>query len=468
MSLNFNPACLKGTPDSMNKKILWFVAVLILGAATYWFYTKQPEAPSRSGFSKRGGDGRPLPVQAAAAKNGDIDITLNALGTVTARNTATVKARVDGQLIRIAFREGQMVKEGEVLAEIDPRPFQVQYNQAKGQLTRDQALLDNARIDLQRYKELLAKDSIAKQLVDSQDALVRQYEGTVQTDRAQVDNAQLNLGFTRITAPVSGRLGLRQIDVGNAIHGSDVNGLVIITQTRPVNVVFSIPTDSISSVLARSRSRQTLLVDALDRDGKTKLASGKLLTVDNQIDATTGTVKLKAEFANADDKLFPNQFVNARLRVDTMHNAILVPSSAVQRGTQGTFVYVVGQDQTVSIHPVTLGPVSGENVAIDKGLAAGELVVTDGADKLRDGAKVEVTTPGARAAPAKGARGNNGGGGEGSPEERQKRWAEMNARIERGEFGEEIKKLPEEERKLRMREMRRQREGGGSGSPNSQ
>jgi multidrug efflux system membrane fusion protein len=355
-----------------------------------------------------------------------------------------------------------------VLAEIDPRPFQVQYNQAKGQLTRDQALLDNARIDLQRYKELLAKDSIAKQLVDSQDALVRQYEGTVQTDRAQVDNAQLNLGFTRITAPVSGRLGLRQIDVGNAIHGSDVNGLVIITQTRPVNVVFSIPTDSISSVLARSRSRQTLLVDALDRDGKTKLASGKLLTVDNQIDATTGTVKLKAEFANADDKLFPNQFVNARLRVDTMHNAILVPSSAVQRGTQGTFVYVVGQDQTVSIHPVTLGPVSGENVAIDKGLAAGELVVTDGADKLRDGAKVEVTTPGARAAPAKGARGNNGGGGEGSPEERQKRWAEMNARIERGEFGEEIKKLPEEERKLRMREMRRQREGGGSGSPNSQ
>jgi len=351
-----------------------------------------------------------------------------------------------------------------VLAEIDPRLYQAQLDQANGQLVRDQALLTNARLDLERYRGLLAQDSIARQQVDAQQALVRQYEGTLQSDRAQVDNAQLQLGFTHITAPVSGRLGLRLVDVGNMIHGSDANGLVVITQTQPIDAIFSIPADNIGAVLARLHGRAALAVDALDRDGKTRLASGKLLTVDNQIDVATGTVKLKAEFANADDKLFPNQFVNARLRLETRHNALLVPVAAIQRGTQGTFVYVVGQDQAVSIRPVTLGPVSGDSVAIEKGLADGEQVVTDGADKLREGAKVEVTTPGAGAGKGPPAPAGAGGGASGgAAEERQKRWAEINARIDRGEFGEEIKKLPEEERKLRMRAMRSSHEGGGAG-----
>lgn len=483
----------------MKKKILWIPLLLLAGAAAYWYYTKPADAPGPQGGSRRGfGDGRPFPVQAVVAKSGDIDVFINALGTVTARNTATVKARVDGQLLRIAFREGQAVKAGEVLAEIDPRPFQVLLDQANGQLARDQALLTNARLDVERYRGLLAKDSIARQQVDAQEALVRQYEGVVQTDRAQVDSARLQLDFTHITAPVSGRLGLRQIDAGNMIRGSDANGLVVITQTQPINVVFAIPADNIGAVLERLRSGDTLAVDAFDRGGKTKLATGKLLTVDNQIDVATGTVKLKAEFANTGDKLFPNQFVNSSLRVETRHDVILIPVAAIQRGTQGTFVYVVGKDQTVAIRPVTLGPVTGDIVAIEKGLAANEQVVTDGADKLREGAKVEVTTPGAREAAGKGpraagagaGRGNgpgtgvgtrNGAGssatasggtaagpGGGSAEERQKRWAEINARIDRGEFGEEIKKLPEEERKQRMRELRRQREGGGGAGQSPQ
>lgn len=441
----------------MKKKILWIVVLLLVGIAAYWFYTKPADQAGNTGGARHGsGDGKPLPVQAAVVKSGDIDVTINALGTVTARTTATVKARVDGQLIRVPFREGQLVKEGDVLAEIDPRPFQVLLDQAKGQLIRDQALLDEARLDLDRYRGLLAKDSIAKQQVDVQEALVRQDEGVVKTDHAQVDSAQLSLNFTHITAPVPGILGLRQVDVGNMIHGSDANGLVVITQIQPIYVIFAIPADNISSVVDRLHTGETLSVDALDRDGKTKLGTGKLLTIDNQIDVTTGTVKLKAEFANTDNKLFPNQFVNTRLRVETRHNAILMPVAAIQRGTQGTFVYSVGQDQAVAIRLVTLGPISGDLVAIEKGLAAGEQVVTDGADKLREGAKVEVTTPGARESAGKGPGRPTDAGS--SPDDKQKRWAEMNARIDRGEFGEEIKKLPEEERKQRMRELRHKSE----------
>jgi multidrug efflux system membrane fusion protein len=452
----------------MKKAMLWIVTLLAVAGIAYWYYGRPADAPTQpgGGGGKRGsgGDGRPLPVQAAIVKNGDIDVFINALGTVTARSTAMVKVRVDGLLASIALREGQLVKQGEVLAEIDPRPYQVLFDQAGGQLARDQALLDMARLDLDRYKTLLAKDSIARQQVEAQDALVRQYEGTVLTDRALVSNAKLNLDFTRVTAPLAGRLGLRQVDPGNMVHASDATGLVVITQTQPISVVFAIPADSVSSVLAHLRGGDTLAVDALDRDGRTRLATGKLLTVDNQIDATTGTVKLKAEFANADDKLFPNQFVNARLRVETRRGVALAPVSAIQRGTQGTFVYVVGPDQAVSIRTVTPGPISGEVVAIENGLAAGEQVVTDGADKLREGSKVEVTKPGASESAGKSPRaaGTPGGQGGGSPEERQKRWAETNARIDRGEFGEEIKKLPEEERKQRMREMRRQQGGANN------
>jgi len=449
---------------SMKRKLVWILLLLLAGALAYWVYGKPVDAPAQTAGAKHaaGGRGRPLPVQAASATTGDIDVVIDALGTVTARNTATVKARVDGQLLRVGFQEGQAVKAGALLAEIDPRPFQVVFDQAKGQLRRDRALLANARLDLTRYRGLLAQDSIAGQQVDDQKALVEQYEGLVQADLAQVESARLQLDFTRITAPISGRLGLRQVDVGNMIHGSDANGLVVITETQPINVVFAIPADNIAAVLAGLRKGAALAVDVYDRVGKVKLASGKLLTVDNQVDVTTGTVKLKAEFANRDEQLFPNQFVNARLRLETRHSAILVPVAAIQRGTQGPFVYLVGHDQTVSIRPVTLGPFSGDVVAVDQGLATGDLVVIDGADKLRDGALIAVTTPTARDSTGKAAPVSNGNDAA-AAEERTKRWLELDARIDRGEFGEEIRKLSEEERKQRMGELRRQREGGGSG-----
>ncbi len=398
------------------KKILWLIGLLLLGGAGYWAWQRpvaEPAAPAG-----KPGAGRPFPVQAVVVKPGDIDITLAALGTVTARNTVTVKPRVDGQLVRINFREGERVKAGEVLAEIDSRPFQAQLDQVSGQLARDQALLANARLDLERYRGLLAKDSIAKQQVDVQEAQVRQYEGVVKADQALVDSAQLQLSFTKVTAPLAGRLGLRQVDVGNMVRSSDAAGLVVITQTQPINVLFTIPSDNLSPVVSRLRAGESLTVEAFERDGKAKLASGHLQTVDNQIDTATGTVKLKAEFANADDRLFPNQFVNVRLRVETRKEALLIPLAALQRGTKGNFVYVVGPESAVSVRPVVPGPASGDVVAIEQGLSAGEQVVTDGLDKLREGAKVEVTTPGAG---SKGGEGKGKGGegkGKGGKEEK--------------------------------------------------
>lgn len=380
----------------MKNKSLWIVLVLILAAgsaAFFYFHGKQAGSAAQGGRHNMDG-GRPVPVLAAVARIGDIDVVLNALGTVTARNTVLVKPRVDGQLVRVPFHEGQMVKVDEVLAEIDPRPFRILLDQANGQLVRDQALLADAQLDLKRYRDMLVKESIARQQVDTQEALVKQYQGTVQADQAQVDSARLQLDFTRITAPLSGRLGLRQVDVGNMVHASDTTGLVYITQTQPIAVVFAIPADNIAEVTSRLLAGKTLQVDIWDRDGKTRLATGKLLTVDNQIDTSTGTVKLKAEFANADSSLFPNQFVNAQLRVETRSGVTLVPVAAIQRGTQGTFVYVINDaDKSVSLRPVTLGPTTADTVAIENGLAVGEQVVIDGADKLRQGAKVEVATP---------------------------------------------------------------------------
>lgn len=397
----------------MKNKTLWIVigGLLAVGAATAYFVTRGEAPTAPAGRRGTDGSGRPVPVLAATAQLGDIDVVINALGTVTARNTVTVTPRVDGQLQRVAFQEGQMVKAGEVLAEIDPRPFQAQLDQALGQLVRDQALLANAQVDVERYRDLLAKDSIARQLVDAQEALVRQYQGTVQADRGAVDNARLQLAFTRISAPVAGRLGLRQVDVGNMVHASDASGLVVITQTQPITVIFSIPADSLTAVAARVQAGEKLLVEAWDREGKVKLASGRLLTLDNQIDPTTGTIKLKAEFANADHGLFPNQFVHARLRVETRSAALLIPLAAIQRGTLGTFVYAVnGEDQTVSTRAVTLGPSTAAMVAIEKGLQPGEQVVVDGADKLRQGAKVELSTPAARPAGSQGQASGDGSG----------------------------------------------------------
>jgi multidrug efflux system membrane fusion protein len=343
---------------------------------------------------------RPLPVQAQATRRGDMAVTINALGTVSALNTAIVKARVAGQLQRIAFREGQLVKQGDLLAEIDPRPFQAQLDQAAGQLARDEALLANARADLERYRNLLKKDSIASQQVDNQDWLVRQYEGTVKNDRGIVADAKLQLDFSRVTAPFSGRLGLRQVDVGNYVQTGDANGIVVITQTQPINVVFAIPADALPAVLAHLHAGEPLPVDAYDRAGATRLATGKVASIDNQMDVATGTVKLKAEFANSDEKLFPNQFVNARLHVDTRHDVVLAPTAAIQRGARGLFMYVIGADKTVHVRAVTPGPTSHDSIVIENGLREGELVVIDGADKLRDGAKVEISQPGAGKAPA--------------------------------------------------------------------
>jgi multidrug efflux system membrane fusion protein len=463
------------------KWIALAVTLALAGGGAAWYFTRGGEGEAGNGKpqGRRGFDpNRAIPVRVAAAKNGDIELTITALGTVTARNTATVRSRVDGQLMRVAFREGQMVKAGDLLAEIDTRPFQVQLEQAAGQLARDRALLANARLDLERYRGLLAKDSIARQQVDAQASLVQQYEGAVQTDQAQVDSAKLQLAYARVTAPIPGRLGLRLVDTGNIVRAGDATGIVVITQTQPINVVFAVPAEHVATVAARLAGSEPLRVEALDRDGGKVLASGKLTTLDNQIDAATGTVKLKAEFANVDNALFPNQFVNARLRTETRQGATLVPAAAVQRGAQGTFVYVVGAESKVALKPVTVGPTQGDTVAIEKGVAVGEQLVVDGADKLRDGGRVEVVTDAGAARPSggqaaangegrRGKRGGDGaaaGGGEGgSAEERQKRWAETNARIERGEFGEEIKKLPEEERRQKMRELRRQREAGEAG-----
>ena len=378
----------------MKMKTRWALvaALLAAGAATLYYFTGS--SPSSPAAEQRGGPARPVPVSVERARRGDIEVLINALGTVTARNTVLIKPRVDGLLQRVAFQEGQQVKVGEVVAEIDARPYRAQLEQASGQLARDQALLANAQLDVTRYRDLQAKDSIAQQQVDAQEALVRQYQGVVQTDRGAVESARLQLDFTQIRAPISGRLGLRQVDVGNMVHASDSTGIFVLTQTRPITVVFAIPADQLAAVLPRVRAGETLRVDAWDREGKAKLASGRLLTLDNQIDTATGTVKLKAEFDNDDDALFPNLFVNVRLRAETRSGAILVPIAAISRGVQGTFVYVVdAETRKVGTRSVTLGPSTAEVTAIEKGLEAGELVVIDGADKLRQGSLVEFSAP---------------------------------------------------------------------------
>ncbi len=380
----------------MTKKIIFLIFGLLLVAGGYYAYRDfwQADAQPRQGAPGRpGGPGAgPIPVVAAAASKGEVAVIMNGLGTATPLRTVTVRSRVDGELMRVLFGEGQIVKQGQLLAEIDPRPFQVQLAQAEGQLVRDRALLENAHLDLERYRALYAQDSIAKQQVDTQASLVRQYEGAVQVDSSQIDNARLQLAYTRITAPVSGRVGLRLVDPGNIVHAGDANGLVVITQLQPVAVVFAVPQDSVPAVLKRMQSGETIPVEAWDREQKAKLASGTLASADNQVDPATGTVKLKAQYANDDGALFPNQFVNVRMRLDTLRDVIVIPSAAVQRGAQGLFVYLVKADQTVAQRPVKLGPAEGQNVAVIDGLAAGDLVVVDGMDRLRPGAPVEVAS----------------------------------------------------------------------------
>jgi len=375
-------------------KYRWWIVVAVVclvAAGAYFLFAKgSPKARA----AQQGPSVSPaVPVVAAPVKKGDFSVYLSGLGSVTPLNTVTVKTRVDGELTKVLFKEGQLVSKGELLAEIDPRPFEIQLTQAEGALARDQAQLENARLDLDRYKDLVKQNLIPKQQLDTQASLVNQFAGAVKADQGQIDSARLQLTYSRITAPFSGRIGLRQVDAGNIVHASDATGLAVITQMQPIAVIFSLPEDSLSQVLGKIRSGAKLTVEAYDREQKQKLAIGKLLTVDNQIDPTTGTVKLKAEFPNGNYELFPNQFVNARLLIEVKHNAVIVPSQAIQRGQQGTFVYVVKADQTAEMRLVTVGISQEGNTSITSGLFANELVVVDGADRLRSGGKVDVKGP---------------------------------------------------------------------------
>ena len=375
----------------------WLVLLVIcvLAGGAYLFIVKSGSAKSRPPEAGQDPLARSIPAVAAPAKSGDIGVYLTGLGTVIPLNTVTVRSRVDGQLMTVRFREGQFVRAGDLLAEVDPRPFQVQLTQAEGEMARDRALLQNAEIDLRRYRLLVAQDSAPKQQLDTQAALVRQYQAAIKIDQGQIDSAKLQLTYSRITAPISGHLGLRLVDPGNIVHATDQNGLVVITQLQPITVVFTLPEDNLPPVLKKLQSGEEMTVEAYSRDQKTKLATGSLLTVDNQIDPTTGTVRLKAVFHNEDKALFPNQFVNTTLLLGIERGSILVPAVSVQRGAQGAFVYVVNPDHTVTVRPVTVGVSHGDEASIEEGLAPGELVVVDGADKLREGSKVDLQTAGA-------------------------------------------------------------------------
>jgi multidrug efflux system membrane fusion protein len=371
------------------------LVLLIVAGLVAWVVWRAGNQPAPTGRFQFSG---PMPVGTAKVATGDMPIVLSALGTVTPLATVTVKTQINGQLIEVAFKEGQAVDKGDFLAQIDPRPYQVALAQAEGQLAKDQALLKNAEIDLARYRTLVAQNSVARQIADTQAALVQQNRGTVQADQALVDTQKLNLTYCRIVAPVGGRVGLRQVDPGNYVQTSDASGIVVITQVQPISVIFTLPEDNLPAVLKRVRAGAALPATAFDRSGTTKLDSGRLETIDNQIDPTTGTVKLRAAFDNPEQTLFPNQFVNIQLLVDTLHDASIVPIAAIQRGAPGTFVYVVKPDDTAAAQPVSLGPSDSTRVAITKGVAPGEAVVTDGADRLKDGAKVRLVEPGPPAA----------------------------------------------------------------------
>lgn len=361
---------------------------------------------------------RQIPVTGVAARVGDLDVYLTGLGSVAAVNTVTVRSRVDGQLLRIDFREGQLVKQGDLLAEIDPRPFQVQLTQAEGQMAKDQAALQNALVDLQRYEILAKQDAIPKQQLDTQNAAVRQFEAAIKTDKGQIDSAKLNLTYSRVTAPISGSVGLKLVDPGNIVHATDATGIVVITQLQPITVVFTIPADQLPSLLSRMAKGTKLPVEVWDRELKNRLAVGTLLAVDNQIDPNTGTLKIKAIFQNETGALYSNQFVNARLLVDTLHGVVIIPTVALQRSPQNVFVYVVKPDSTVEMRNVAVQLTQGDDTVIRQGVAAREVVVIDGVDKLQQGSKVALNAAGsgpAGGSPAGRAGGGGRGAGNGTP-----------------------------------------------------
>jgi membrane fusion protein, multidrug efflux system len=369
----------------------------------------RPKAAADAPGGGRGGQNGPVAVAVATVTPGDIQIRIPALGTVTTLANVTVRTQISGTLQKIHFTEGQLVHEGDVIAQIDPRPYEAALQTMQGNLRRDQALLADARLDLKRYEGLVKEDSIAAQQLDTQRALVDQYMGTIESDEGQVKTARVNLVYTRIVSPVTGRVGIRQVDQGNYVTPGDTNGIVVINQLQPISVLFPIPEDNVPLLMKKVRGGGAMKVEAYDRANAIKLAEGKLSTVDNEIDTTTGTVKLRALFDNADGSLFPNQFVNVSLLEDLLQNQFIMPNAAVRRGAPNgvvsTFVYLVKADHTVSVRPVTLGAVDGERVAVVSGLATGDVVVTEGGDRLRDGATVQLPaaapgTPAAAGSPA--------------------------------------------------------------------
>jgi membrane fusion protein, multidrug efflux system len=405
MDKMFNPVNAQLPSQSGGAKWVLLSILVVAAFALTWFYpdikNKLSPAPSDAEMAgkkppggrpgKGGGEGsRSTPVSVGEVRLMDIRYTVQAAGTLVALNTAVVRAKVDGELKALRFTEGQLVQAGQVLAEIDARPFEAQLNQAQGQFARDAALLKNAELDLQRYQDLLSKDAIARQQVETQAALVRQLQGTVQADQAQIDLANLQLSYTRVTAPISGRLGLKQVELGSLVRSSDPNGLVNITQTQPMAVVFSVPEMHVPLIMRKLKAGQALPVEAWDRDQKIRLAQGRVSTTDNAIDVATSTLRLKATLDNRDGSLFPNQFANIRLQLDTLKNVVAVPAQAVQRGAAGTFVYVVQADNMVQVQTVQLEAVEGDWQAVKADLKPGQQVVTDGADRLRSGSVVEV------------------------------------------------------------------------------
>lgn len=379
-------------PAISGRKTQWTLwSVLLIAAAIAVFLFEPaffPERQEKAGNNKA--DDQAVAVVTAPAEQEDFPVYLSGLGTVTPLQTVTVRSRVDGELIRVAFKEGQTVRAGDLLAEIDPRPFQAQLLQAEGQLLHDEALLKNAETDLARYKTLLAQDSIAAQQTVTQEALVKQYRGIVKTGRGRIADAQLQLGYARIVAPLTGRTGLRLVDQGNIVHAADNTGLVVITQMQPIAVVFTLAEDDLPAVLRNLRAGAAIRLEAYDRAGANKLAEGRLLAIDNQIDPSTGTIKLKGQFANDDQALFANQFVNIKMLLETLRGITVLPTAAIQRGAPGAFAYVVNADRTVSVRRLQLGPSDGAKVVALGGIAAGEQVVVDGVDKLHDGAKIEI------------------------------------------------------------------------------
>jgi len=382
----------------VNKRRILFLLFLlaVLGVGYTYFYQSSTKLADQSKASQP--KMRPSPVFAANVSKQDIPVWLNALGTATARNLVTVKSRIDGELMAVYFEEGQRVKKGQLLAEIDPRNLQALLEQQQSQYQRDQALLNNAQLDLKRYKQLTTEDAIASQQVDTQAALVKQYQATLASDTAQINSTKLQLSYTKITAPISGKVGFRQVDAGNQVKASDGNGLVTIAQLTPITVVFSLPENTLPDLKVALLNSPNLDIEAWDKDKKQRIATGKLLTLDNQVDSSTGSIRLKALFDNNDESLYPNQFVNIRLQLKTLTQVTTIPSTALQRGAKGDFVYVINDDNTASVVPIKILQTEGDRVAIEGKLDAGMKVVTDGSDKVKDGGQVKVITKGDNAA----------------------------------------------------------------------